>query len=291
MSKFAPINIEDLSLRRSCDKTEVYKDWEDFPLIIGYYYPQNMDKSKKYPTLVFIHGGGWCERKIYPEQKDWSGDLLGYLSRYYADHGYVCVTIDYRLAPNYAQGENREVINCCNDCVDAIEHLTERFEENCIDTENITIIGESAGGYNSSFILFSDFKPLNIKFKNAVLVNPVIDMTTLPWKDHLRFPSFHPYLSDCESIDDVAEKMTHLRKIKKCDTKFFVIHGEKDYVVKTKEHGVAVYNALKEAGNDAELHIISGANHAFLLVDFYNLSRDHSLEAIEKINDFIERNT
>jgi len=291
MSKFPPINIAELSSRRSCDKTEIYKDWIDFPLIIGYYYPPNLDKSKKYPTLVFIHGGGWCERKIYPEQSDWSGDLLGYLSRYYADQGYVCVTIDYRLAPDYAQGENREVIDCCNDCVDAIEHLTQRFDENFIDAENITLIGESAGGYNSAFVLFSDFKPLNIKFKNAILVNPVIDMRTLPWKEHLRFPSAHPYLSDCLSIDEVAEKMTHLKRIKKCDTKFFIIHGEKDYIVKTKEHGVAVYNALKEAGNEAELHIIPGANHAFLLVDFYNLSRDHSLEAIEKINDFIERNT
>ncbi len=42
-------------------------------------------------------GGGWTSRTVFEDQRAWAGDHLGYLARYYADKGYISVSIDYRL--------------------------------------------------------------------------------------------------------------------------------------------------------------------------------------------------
>ena len=84
--------FSDYVARHTADEIVTYKttkDGEDLKLC--YFYPKDYDRSKKYPTFVIIHGGGWASRNIMKDQTQWSGDYLGYLLRYYADRGFLGV--------------------------------------------------------------------------------------------------------------------------------------------------------------------------------------------------------
>lgn len=82
----------------SADVTVAYKEVAGNPVYLGYYLPTDFDQKNKYPLFVFVHGGGWSSHMIFSDQSQWQGDYLGYLARYYADKGFVCVSMDYRLA-------------------------------------------------------------------------------------------------------------------------------------------------------------------------------------------------
>ena len=79
-----------------------------------------------HPTIFFIHGGGWSSRMIFNDQEEWAGDHLGYLARYYADKGYIGVSIDYRLLQDMGQKERFQLIDLYDDCRDALDYVLER---------------------------------------------------------------------------------------------------------------------------------------------------------------------
>jgi acetyl esterase/lipase len=92
------------------------------------YYPS--DSSGKSPLIIVIHGGAW-------ETGD--SKQLPALNNYLADRGYNIVTINYRLAPAYKSPAPVE------DTRDAINFLIQHAEQLKIDTNNIVLLGRSAG--------------------------------------------------------------------------------------------------------------------------------------------------
>ena len=102
-------------LGHSADETVVYKEVNGSPICLGYYFPKDFDRTKKYPAFILIHGGGWESHKIFADQPHWQGDYLGFLARYYADKGMVCVSVDYRLARECGQAAGYEIIDCYED--------------------------------------------------------------------------------------------------------------------------------------------------------------------------------
>lgn len=92
--------------------------------------------NKKKPVLIYIHGGGWVSgisemRNIYIAQ--------------WAKLGFFTASIHYSYAPQKTfPSQFREVFS-------AIDYIFDRKDEWNIDTDNIVISGESAGGH---FILY-----------------------------------------------------------------------------------------------------------------------------------------
>lgn len=81
-------------MRHSADKTVCYKTVAGEPLSLALFLPKG---EPPFRTLLLIHGGGWRSRKIFEDQSCWQGDYLGFLARYFADRGWLCACIDYRL--------------------------------------------------------------------------------------------------------------------------------------------------------------------------------------------------
>ncbi len=90
------------------------------------------DKGGVYPTLVDIHGGGW-----YYGDKD--------LNKAYclsmAKRGFRVINLSYRLTPEVDLGGQ------VKDIFEALNFFTAHAEEYNIDTDNMFITGDSAGGH------------------------------------------------------------------------------------------------------------------------------------------------
>ncbi len=115
---------------------------------------ENLNKKK--PLFIYIHGGGWVSG--ITEMRN------SYILNW-ANMGFFTCSIAYTYAPQAPfPAQLKEVYS-------AIDFIFDKAEEYNIDTENIIISGESAGGYFLSFLASCAGDPtpldkLGITFKN-----------------------------------------------------------------------------------------------------------------------------
>ena len=98
---------------------------------------QPKDGNGPFPAVVCIHGGGFRAGKREGYDK-----LLVTL----AQHGYVAITVTYRLAPAY------QFPAAVYDCKAAVRWLRANAAKYKVDPENIGTMGGSAGGHLAQFL-------------------------------------------------------------------------------------------------------------------------------------------
>lgn len=116
------------------------------------------------PCLYHMHGGGFIAGTV-----DSCDPLLRPMA---AELDAVCISVDYRLAPETSFPGNIE------DCYDGLAYVFEHAEELGIDRGAIGVIGESAGGGLAAAlaVLARDRATYPIAFQN--LIYPMIDDRT-----------------------------------------------------------------------------------------------------------------
>lgn len=90
-------------------------------------------------AIVFIHGGGW--RNGDKRAPGFLNPTLGYAAK-----GYVCVTINYRLATVVGPGQ---IYRCIEDVKNAVRWLRANASKYNIDPNRIGATGNSAGAHLS----------------------------------------------------------------------------------------------------------------------------------------------
>ncbi len=125
-------------------QTIVYKNIGTTNLALDFYATTN---NKPSPLVIVIHGGSWQ-----------SGDCkqLPELNSYLAGKGYNVAAINYRLAPEYKAPAPFE------DTKDAINYFLQHANEYNIDTNNIILLGRSAGAQIALCAAYNLYMP-NIK--------------------------------------------------------------------------------------------------------------------------------
>ena len=106
------------------------------------------DNQDAYPTIVFIHGGGWQfgDRKIYLDEAQDA-----------AQHGYVGVTVSYRLTNPDQEGHAQNPFPAqIQDVKAAIRWLRQHARQYHIDPNRIGVTGKSAGGHLSLLLGTTD---------------------------------------------------------------------------------------------------------------------------------------
>ncbi len=106
----------------------VYKHVGDHQLLVDFYPALPRHTA---PLVIIVHGGSWesGDNKQLPE-----------LNSYLAGKGYNVAAITYRLAPAFRSPAPVEDVH------DAINYFLQHAEQYKIDTNNIVLIGRSAGG-------------------------------------------------------------------------------------------------------------------------------------------------
>lgn len=193
-------------------------------LLLDVYEPTGAGVPPTKPGFVTIHGGGY-------ENGDKS--QMRHLCTEYAERGYVCVSINYRLMgddpPTPGDTELERAVNAAvEDAANAVIWLKANAAAYGIDPSRIAIGGNSAGAGASLFLGFRELGP-------AAAVQAVVSFA--------------------------GAMYGHEWEIGAGDPPVILIHGEEDTTV-PYFLAVLVANAATAAGVPNELYILTGVRHA-----------------------------
>lgn len=235
-----------------------------------------------HPVLLFIHGGGWVTESVNTYDRVCANMAEA------TEH--IVVSIDYRLAPEHRFPAGLE------DCYAVAKAIfQQRFILN-VDPEQITLIGDSAGGNLCAAIAQmardrGDFCP-----KREILIYPCT------YNDH---STASPYPSIIENGTDfllTSEKVRdymNLYKGSEADLQnpYFAPLLAKDFsnLPKTliitaeydplRDEGEDYGRKLKEAGNDVRIYRVKDALHGYFAL---GAKFPHVQESYEIINGFLK---
>lgn len=109
-----------------------YGEWN----LLDIYHKKDVNTCQ--PTIVNIHGGGW----VYGNK-----EIYQFYCMSLAQRGFTVVNFNYRLAPENKYPAALEDINS------VFCFLKEHGKEYYVDTENLLVVGDSAGGQLASHYL------------------------------------------------------------------------------------------------------------------------------------------
>ncbi|RNL87102.1 alpha/beta hydrolase [Sinomicrobium pectinilyticum] len=210
------------------------------------YYPT--DVKTPVPLVVNIHGGGW-NHGVKESQR-------GYGS--FFKNGYAVANVEYRLVDVATAPGAIEDIRC------ALVYLHKHAEEINIDTDNIVLMGGSAGGHLALMAgLLADDKKFdtNCSYDKSLKVAAIIDkygvtdLTPLSgWK------SARNWLGEGRNDKEFVKSVSPLFYVDRNSPPVFIVHGDADPIVPYAQ-SVALYKKLTENRVKTRFITIPGGQH------------------------------
>ena len=245
--------------------------------LLDVYRPER--PAEKAPVLLQIHGGGWMigakEQQGIP------------LMHHLAAKGWVCVAINYRLAPRDAFPA--QII----DVKRAIAWIREHIEEYGGDPDYLAITGGSAGGHLAALAALTPddkayqpgFEEADTSVAVAVPHYGVYDLagsTGLRSAEQMRDRFLAPLVvkQTWAEAPEVFEAGTPLLRIGRGAPDFFVLHGAHDSVVSVEQARLFVARLREASGATVVYAELPGAQHAFDL--FPSIRSTHVVRAIDR---------
>ncbi len=249
------------------------------------------DGNEPLPLIVFITGGGF----MMAPKNNWIQQRMRL-----AEEGYVVASIEYRRAPLSKFPAPVE------DCKLAIRWLRAHADEYNIDVNRVGVLGNSAGGYLSSFVgLINDNKEFDkgdfLEYSSNVLcaadifgiselmsigddypeeVRKLHDspgITEAMWVKGV--PGFSGPDGGVKDFPEESKKASPLYYVSDKAVPMLFMHGDKDMLVSPSQTD-KLYQALKAQGIEAERYVVPGAAHGGIywvqepvmkvMVDFFN---------------------
>lgn len=232
------------------------------PLTCDLLMPNDQSTSTLSPAILFVHGGGWRTGSKENRQP-----LLSELAR----HGYVVVTINYRLtgeAPFPAQIEDTKC---------AVRWMRAHSKEYGIDPNRIGAWGTSAGGHLVALLgtsagaqdlegnggwadQSSRVQAVVDSFGPTDLVTSVDRLTSAPRDSRATIAESAFLPGPPEARRELAKKASPLTYVSKNAPPFLMIHGERDQLVPLW-HSEVLRAALKKVGVSADLIVLPEMGH------------------------------
>jgi acetyl esterase/lipase len=213
--------------------------------------------SGPFPAVVFIHGGGFR-----------AGTRQGYdgLIRRLAEHGFVAVTVTYRLAPRHPFPA------AVHDVKSAVRWLRKNAEKYHIDPDRIGATGASAGGTLAQLLgvtegvsmLEGEENPgYRSEVQCVVNVYGANDFT----QSYGKSVDAHEVLPLWLGGDLKTQRRRHIEAsplywVTPTAAPTLILHGTKDNYV-AYEQAVWLYDKMKATACDVELITFEGAGHGF----------------------------
>jgi acetyl esterase/lipase len=211
-------------------------------------YPE--DKSKLYPCIIWICGGGWTQVN--------KAAHIPYLAEL-ARKGFVIASVDYRL------GHEAPFPGALIDIKAGIRYLRARAKRYSINVKKFGVSGESAGGYLAAMTALTRDKEFEegeyLGFSSEVQAAcpwyMPCDVARLGKEKSFRFPFFNGDYEDakyCKYIDPLSYVTPKAPP-------FLILHGTEDMVVPIAQ-GQMMYDALLKNKVDARFIALEGEGHA-----------------------------
>ncbi len=231
------------------------------------------------PVLIQVHGGGWTFGS-----KDQQGIPL---MQRMAERGWVCVAINYRLAPRDAFPA--QII----DVKKAIAWVKEHIEEYGGDPSYVVVTGGSAGGHLAALAALTPndpeyqpgFEGADTRVQAAVPFYGVYDFAgatglsnALLMRDRYLAPKIVQRTWDDDP--EVFEHGSPILRITSDAPDFFVIHGDRDTLVAVEQARLFVAALRETSKNSVAYAEFPGTQHAFDV--FPSIRSEHVVRAVER---------
>ena len=264
----------------------VYKVTKDTTLKIYYSKPVNAKLNKKYPAIIWIHGGGWT-----------SGTANTFFAhaKYFALRGAVGFSIEYRLIKYNGTGMEE----CMEDCKSVIRFIRAHAKELNIDPDKIIVLGDSAGGHLAAalgvidgFDDTTDNLTISAKPNAMVLYNPCVDMTIYPLMKNA-IANLVPNIKTVDSISikpeqwALAKKYSPINYVKANQPPCLILHGLNDKVIPFEQCSHFT-DAMNKAGNNCTLMLLPNTRHAFVVPN-YTATEDQVVNAICEADKYLTK--
>ena len=227
------------------------------------------------PTAIFMHGGGY---RIGSRKEASVLNLMPYIQM-----GWNAVNIEYRASGIALAPAAVEDARC------ALRWVVRNAKEYNVDTDRIVVTGQSAGAHLALMAgLVADSAgfdrncpgPEPLKVAAVISWYGVFDYTTLvddPKRDYAV-----TWIGGRPNYKEVARRVSPMTYVRAGLPPVIAIHGDADPTV-PYEQEVREIEALKKAGNVAELVTIPGGGHG-------NFPREQSLRTWTVIEAFLQAN-
>ncbi|MCW2607536.1 MAG: esterase/lipase, partial [Frankiales bacterium] len=216
------------------------------------------------PVLLFVPGGGW----IHGSRRFQGYALLAHL----VEQGWVCVSIDYRVAPHHRWPAHR------TDVETALAWTRENVAAHGGDPRFVALAGCSAGGHLASL---AGLDPES-RVGAVVSLYGRYDWQGRETRERARFMDFLEQVvvqQSQEVVPEVFRDASPLAQVQPGAPPFLVVHGSADTVIPVAQ-ARAFVDALRAVSTSPVLYAeLPGAQHAFDLVGSRRTA--HTLAAVE----------
>lgn len=252
---------------------------ENYPDVELTFYQPRYDFDKL-PVIMFIHGGGWIGG---------SAKKIASFCKLLASNGYVVVSVDYSLAPEYPYPVSTFQL------VAALNYIYKNSNKYKIDKDCIFIGGTSAGAHLTSQLgcLVSSTKyqekvgvKINVsKLSGLILVNGIYNFKTV---GDCKFPGMKhfvwAYMDEKDHIDQ--KKLNEVSTIKHINKNYpdvFITVGDKDPL---REQFFELAEKLEEKKINYQKVFFEDANlnHDFI----YRLTNEDTKKTYEEMIKFLK---
>ena len=266
--------------------TKIYNG--DYEVPVRLYFPTEEDmklapeECSHLEVLLFFHGGGWVTESVETYNR--------VCARMAQTTGCIVASVEYRLAPEY------RFPTAFEDCYAAAKTLYTNHSILKIHPDQITIMGDSAGGNLTAAVCLKardtgDFTP-----KRQILIYPALYNC---YTEESPYPSVQENGTDYLLTSVKMEDYLKLYESSPADrlNPYFAPLMTKDFsrlprtLILTaqfdplRDEGEDYGKKLLDAGNDVEMHRIDGAFHGFFALGIRFL---HVQESFTYINAFLK---
>lgn len=240
------------------------------------YRPRGVDLTDA-PVLVQVHGGAWTIGS-----KEQQGLIL--MNRM-ASRGWVCVAMNYRLAPKHPWPA--QIV----DVKKAIAWTRARIEQYGGDPSYLVVTGGSAGGHLAALAALTpgDFQPgfedADTSVAGCVPFYGVYDLAGLTgdkhavqMRDHFLAPRV--FRKDSTEHRDEFVAASPLARVNEDAPDFFVLHGANDTLVDVRQARAFVAALREVSKRTVTYHELRGTQHAFEV--FSSIRSQHTIRAVQR---------
>ena len=221
------------------------------------FLPKDYDPTKKYPAVIFLHGGSRRQMLLGYNYGLYYSHTYG-AQQYFASQGYIALTLNYRSGigygmdfreeKNFGAGGASEV----QDVLAAADYLAARAD---VDASRIAPWGGSYGGYLTAHALSQAPEKFHVGVDIHGVHNWNNDIPVFaPWYAPEKFP-------EMAALAFQSSPMAH---VENWEDPVLLIHGDDDRNVLFSE-SVELAEVLRKQGVYVEQLVFPDEVHAFLL--------------------------
>jgi acetyl esterase/lipase len=261
-------------VRQELDVVYSHACGEDLQLDL--YAPK--DVSGPLPAVVILHGGGWAKG---------SHEVMRPAAGALAAHGYVAVSVGYRMAPRHKFPAQIHDAKC------AVRWLRANAERYQIDGERIGTLGFSAGGHLALLLGLTEPKDgLEGEGGNAEQSSRVQAVVNVSGPTDLTRPGWDPVIDGAiadllggtrAQIPGVFWAASPLAYVHRGAPPVLTIHGTEDPVV-PYEQAQLLHASLRKAKDVSQFQTLHGKDHGG------NWNGKDSERAVAAILAFMDKN-